>query len=59
MKSNLFRFQGKKLGFLMFHCMLLALACQKEKGDSLIILRVWNNVSCEFILFSIHSLCLI
>ena len=47
----------KKLGFLIFHCVLLALAIQKEKTQRLIIIRVWNTFLSEFLLFSIHSLC--
>ena len=42
----------------MVHCVLLALANQKERRHRLIILRVWNIISTKFILFSMHSLCL-
>ena len=41
----------------MFHCLLLALASQKERRCQLIILCLWNIIFSEFLLFSIHSLC--
>ena len=42
---------------LIFYCVRLDLASQKERGYELIILHVWNIISCEFLLFSSHSSC--
>ena len=50
-------FEVKKLVFLMFHCVLLALASQKERRQRLIILHIWNTFFSDFILSSIYSLC--
>ena len=45
----------KKLGFYIFHYVLLELASKEEIGRRLIILRVWNIISMKFLLFFIHS----
>ena len=45
----------KKLGFLIFYCLLLAIACHKKRSHRLIILCVINIISSKFLIFSIHS----
>ena len=47
----------QKLGFSMFNCVVLALASLEERGHRLNILYVWNIISSEFLLFSIHFVC--
>ena len=46
--------EAKKLGFLLFHCVLLELASNEGKNHQLIILHVCNFISSEFFLFIIH-----
>ena len=48
-------FEAKKLGFLTFYYVLLALASQDEIQPCSIIHHVWNIISSEFHLFSIHA----
>ena len=45
------KFQGKKVKFIIFHFVILALARQEERGNRLIILHVWNIMSSEFLIF--------
>ena len=47
----------KKLGFRMFHYVLVVFASQKERRQQLIILHVRNIIFTMFLLFSFHSSC--
>ena len=45
----------KKLRFLIFHFVTLVLANLKERRQGLIILRIWNIIFSDFLLFHINS----
>ena len=46
----------KKIGFLMFLCMPLALASLKERKQRLIIVHVWNIIFSDFLFFAFFML---